>query len=247
MISDMMIAGSLVTALCTLLGALPAMLFTKVTHRGRDILLAFTAGIMVAASTYGLIPSALKLSNLVTLTIGILLGTAVLTLMEWLVPHKDPGHAELKSGSASAASPMLFLSAMALHNLPEGLSVGVGFGSMSPDLGTIVALSIGLQNVPEGFLIALFLIAHRMNKWIALLLAGVTGFLELLFCWIGYAFTGSFAAVVPYGLAFAAGAMLFVVYKELIPESHGDGHERAATFSFILGLLVMIGITLLLK
>ncbi|TBL80136.1 ZIP family metal transporter [Paenibacillus thalictri] len=237
--------GAAASSLCTVLGALPAMLFTHVTHRGRDILLAFTAGVMVSASTYGLIPSALKISNLVVLTIGILLGTIILTLMELIVPHEDPEHAKTKS--PHAASTFLFLSAMALHNLPEGLSVGVSYGSADQDLGAIVALSIGLQNIPEGFLIALFLITHRVNKWVAVLLATITGMLELLFCWIGYLFTGLFSGVVPYGLAFAAGAMLFVVYKELIPESHGDGNERASTFSFIFGLLTMICLTHLLR
>lgn len=237
------IIGTLATSLCTTAGALPALLFTNVTHRGRDILLAFTAGIMVAASTYGLIPSALKLSNLLILTIGILLGTVILTLMELLVPHKDPQHAHIASTSDSRTSSFLFLSAMALHNLPEGLSVGVSYGSSDHDLGAIVALSIGMQNIPEGFLIALFLITQGMNKWLALSLATLTGLLELLFCWLGYLFSGSFTSIVPYGLAFAAGAMLFVVYKELIPESHGDGNERASTFSFIFGLLAMIAIT----
>ena len=238
---NMILIGSIATSLCTALGALPAMLFTNVTHRGRDILLAFTAGIMVSASTYGLIPSALKLSNLAVLAVGTLLGTAILTIMERLVPHADPEHSSMST--AHGASSVLFLSAMALHNLPEGLSVGVGYGSHDHDLGAIVALSIGLQNMPEGFLIALFLITHRVNKWFALLLAFVTGMLELAFCWIGYVFSGLFSAVVPYGLAFAAGAMLFVVYKELIPESHGDGNERASTFSFIIGLLTMIAVT----
>ncbi|NEW04922.1 ZIP family metal transporter [Paenibacillus sp. SYP-B3998] len=240
-----MITGSLVTSLCTALGALPAMLFTNVTHRGRDALLAFTAGIMVSASTYGLIPSALKLSNLFVLAIGMLLGTVILTVMEQFISHKEPARSNLPPSQGTSSS--LFLFAMALHNLPEGLSVGVSFGSADHDLGAIVALSIGLQNIPEGFLTALFLITHGMYKWLALLLATLTGLLELLFCWLGFLFIGSFTSIVPYGLAFAAGAMLFVVYKELIPESHGDGNERVSTFAFIFGLLTMIGITHLLK
>ncbi|GAB6992334.1 ZIP family metal transporter [Paenibacillus pini] len=240
------VLGSLATSLCTAAGAIPAVFFSNMTHRGRDILLAFTAGIMVAASTYGLIPSALKLSNLWILTIGTLLGTAILTILELLIPHNDLEHSQRTSSSGGTSS-LLFLSAMALHNLPEGLSVGVSYGSNNQDLGTIVALSIGLQNIPEGFLTALYLITHGMRKDIALLLATLTGVLELFACWIGLQFTSSFTAVVPYGLAFAAGAMLFVVYKELIPESHGDGNERASTFSFILGLLVMIALTELLN
>ncbi|MDR0268533.1 ZIP family metal transporter [Paenibacillus sp.] len=234
--------GGLATSLCTALGALPALLFNNVTHRGRDILLAFTAGIMVAASTYGLIPSALKLSNLWILTIGTLLGTAVLTLMEQFIPHQDLEH-NPQAADNSRTSTWMFLSAMTLHNLPEGLSVGVSYGSTNQELGTIVALSIGLQNIPEGFLIALFLITHGLRRRTALLLATLTGVIEFAACWVGLQFTASFNSVVPYGLAFAAGAMLFVVYKELIPESHGDGNERAATFSFILGLLTMIALT----
>lgn len=233
--------GSLATVLCTALGAVPAMLFTQVTHRGKDVLLAFTAGIMVSAPTYGLIPSALKLSNLFVLSVGIVAGTAVLLLMERYVPHEDPRHATAESASASGAA--FFLIAMALHNVPEGLSVGVSYGSPSHQLGAIVALSIGLQNIPDGFLTALFLVTGGMRKQQALGWTALTGLVEWLFCEIGYAFTDGFEAVVPYGLAFAAGAMLFVVYKELIPESHGDGNERSATFAFIFGLLLMIGMT----
>lgn len=240
------ILGSLATSICTALGALPALMFSNVTHRGRDILLAFTAGIMVAASTYGLIPSALKLSNLWVLTIGTLLGTVILTLLELLIPHQDLKHSS-QDVDSSRTSSLLFLSAMALHNLPEGLSVGVSYGSSNQDLGTIVALSIGLQNIPEGFLTALFLITHGLRRRTALLLTTLTGVLELAACWVGLEFTESFSAIVPYGLAFAAGAMLFVVYKELIPESHGDGNERASTFSFIFGLLTMIALTHLLR
>ncbi|WP_058304273.1 ZIP family metal transporter [Gorillibacterium timonense] len=233
--------GSSATALCTALGACPALLFTRVTHRGKDILLAFTAGIMVAASTYGLIPSALKLSNLAVLTAGILFGTAVLMLLERVLPHQDPRHSG--SGSVSHNGALLFMSAMMLHNLPEGLSVGISYGSLEGSLSSIVALSIGLQNLPEGFLIALFLLTQGFRRRAALLASAATGIVELVFCLIGYIFSHRFLGIVPYGLAFAAGAMLFVVYKELIPESHGDGNERAATFSFIIGLLVMIGLT----
>ncbi|UJF33912.1 ZIP family metal transporter [Paenibacillus hexagrammi] len=132
---------------------------------------------------------------------------------------------------------------MSIHNLPEGLSVGVSYAMSQHDLGPLVSLAIGLQNVPEGLLIALYLTTNQVSKFRAFLYTGLTGVVELLSAFIGLRFTGTFTGLVPYGLAFAAGAMLFVVYKELIPESHGDGNEVPATFSFILGLISMIGLT----
>ncbi|ULL19165.1 ZIP family metal transporter [Paenibacillus sp. H1-7] len=231
----------LIASLCTLLGAIPALLFKHVSHRGRDSLLAYTAGIMVAASTYSLIPSALKLSNLPVLTIGILAGTAVLTVMEKWIPHAEPSHTP-RTDRMNEKS-LFFLIAMGLHNLPEGLSVGVSYASDHPDLGPLVSFAIGLQNVPEGFLIALFLLSHGVGRWKAIAFSFGTALVELIACMAGYHFTSRVSGIVPYGLAFAAGAMLFIVYKELIPESHGDGHERPATFAFIAGLLTMIALS----
>ncbi len=242
---DSILSAGIASSLATALGALPAMLLSNVTHRARDVLLAFTAGIMVAASTYGLIPSALKISNLLVLCCGILLGTVVLTMLEKFLPHIEMDHAHSTSSLDPAS--MMFVTAMTLHNLPEGLSVGVSFASHYENLGNLVAFVIGLQNVPEGFLTALFLITRGVGRGKALVYAIFTGVIELGSCLLGYQFTSRLSFLVPYGLAFAAGAMLFVVYKELIPESHGDGHERPATFSFIMGLLTMICLTDWLK
>ncbi len=238
---EQMALSGIIASLCTVLGAIPALLFKHVSHRRRDSLLAYTAGIMVAASTYSLIPSALKLSNLLVLAVGILAGTAVLTLMEKAIPHVESVHSSDKRAMEDKS--MFFLFAMGLHNLPEGLSVGVSYASDHPDLGPLVSFAIGLQNVPEGFLIALFLISHQVGRWKAILLASGTALVELAACFAGFHFTSRISGIVPYGLAFAAGAMLYVVYKELIPESHGDGHERPATFAFIAGLLTMIGLS----
>lgn len=235
-----MATGIIISAFCTVIGAVPALLFTNMTHRVKDNILAYTAGIMVAASTYGLIPSALKLSNLLVLTIGILLGTAILTVLERYVPHMDPTH---QSVANYQGKNVLFLLAMILHNFPEGLSVGVSYASDYQDLGSVVSFAIGIQNVPEGFLIALFLLSNGISKFNSLVISTITALLEFVSSWVGYHFTGTISNIIPYGLAFAAGAMLFVVYKELIPESHGDGNARSSTFSFIIGLLTMIGLT----
>ena len=227
-----------ISSFCTLLGALPTLFIANLSHGKKDNLLAFTAGVMVAASTYSLIPSALKLSNMTVLCVGILLGALVLTLLEQTLPHSDLEH----SDTMPAGAFLLFIT-MALHNVPEGLSVGVSFASQVEDLGPLVALAIGLQNIPEGFLLALFLITQRTGRWKAFGYTFLAGCTEFASAWIGLIFGGQIFTIVPYGLAFAAGAMLFIVYKELIPESHGHGHERSATFSFILGLLLMIILT----
>ena len=132
---------------------------------------------------------------------------------------------------------------MAIHNIPEGMSVGISYASHLEDLGSLVSFSIGLQNIPEGFLVCLFLITNQIRKVQALLYTSFTAGIELFSSFIGLQVSDQYLDIIPYGLAFAAGSMLFVVYKELIPESHGDGNERSATFSFVFGLLTMIFIT----
>ena len=232
--------GILISALGTILGAMPALLLSNVTHRIKDNLLAYSAGIMVAASTYALIPSTLKLSNMFVLVIGILLGTTTLTLLEISLPHLEMDHSV---HSNQKTRPLLLIAAMAIHNIPEGMSVGISYASQLEDLGSLVSFSIGLQNIPEGFLVCLFLITNQIRKVQALLYTSFTAGIELVSSFIGLQLTGQHLDIIPYGLAFAAGSMLFVVYKELIPESHGDGNERSATFSFVFGLLTMIFIT----
>lgn len=233
-----MVLGGLFSAVSTGIGALPVLLFKKLSHRHMDILLALTAGIMVAASVYGLMPSALKLSNLFVLCCGVLLGVSSLSVLEECLPHVDIEHS--KFGVILDAKSLLLVVAMSLHNLPEGLSIGISYASQVENLGHVVALSIGLQNAPEGLLIALFLTNQGVRSPAAIGIAVFTGSIEWFACLLGFRLTSSFSNLIPYGLAFAAGAMLFIVYKELIPETHGHGHEKEATFSFILGLLMMV-------
>ncbi|QDP39914.1 ZIP family metal transporter [Radiobacillus deserti] len=231
----------IISSLCTSLGALPVLFIKNISHRGKDVLLAYTAGIMVAASAYGLIPSALHLSNLTVLVIGILVGTFVLTLLESAIPHVDLDHSNERQDQSSVI--VLFLVAMSLHNLPEGLSVGISNVSNGQDIGPLVTFAIGLQNVPDGFLVALFLVTQEVGRYKAILLSTLTGLIEMSAGLLGLLFGESFEPIIPYGLAFAAGSMLFVVYKELIPESHGDGNERASTIAFIVGFITMLLLT----
>lgn len=233
------IIGSVLSALSTGLGALIILFMSNtITHRWRDSLLAFTAGIMMAASTLGLIPEALNNGGFLPLTIGIFLGVLTLTIMEKKIPHIDLKHS--KKGLEFDEKAMLIISAITLHNIPEGLSVGVSYASHVQDTGNLIAFAIGLQNAPEGFLVALFLVNQKINKFKAFIIATMTGAIEIIMGLLGFYLTSFVDFLVPYGLAFAAGAMLFIIYKELIPESHGDGNERTSTYSFIIGLLFMV-------
>lgn len=238
---DHFIVASALASFATLIGIIPALFLRNITHRWKDVLLAYSAGIMVAASTYGLIPSALKLSNLYVLTFGILFGTFILTMAQKLMPETEEHGPSTKSRSASP-----FILALVLHNIPEGVSTGVSLASQDADLGAIVTFAIGIQNIPEGFLCALFLITLGEKIRKAVIYTVIIAFMEWISSLLGYAFGLQLKLLIPYGLAFAAGAMLYIVYKELIPESHGDGHEIPATFAFIIGTITMIVLTHLL-
>lgn len=231
-----MLIGSICSALSTGLGALPILFFKKLTHRWRDLLLAFTAGVMVSASMFGLIPQALDVSNTFVVSVGVMMGVTILSLMEKFIPHIDVERPQ----KVISDKAFLVVAALFLHNIPEGLSVGVSYAHVNPELGAIVAIGIGLQNMPEGLLVALFLSYQEISRWKAFLVATLTGVVEIFAALLGYGMTHYVQGLVPYGLSFAAGAMMFIVYKELIPESHGDGNERISTFSFIFGLLAMI-------
>lgn len=222
--------GSFISALSTGLGAVPILFMRNITHRLRDVLLAYAAGIMTSASVYNLIPEAIQHSNWFVLTAGILLGCLVLLVMEMYIPHADLEDPDSKTFQLESKS-FLIIAAITLHNLPEGLSVGVSYASETHNLGNLIAFSIGLQNAPEGFIVALFLVNQNIGRFKALGIATLTGAVEIITSLIGFYLSSWVNGLVPYGLAFAAGAMMFIVYKELIPESHGDGNQRIATFS----------------
>lgn len=233
--------GSFLSAMATVLGAVPILFVRELSERWKDILVAFTAGIMVSASTFGLMPQAIEESGIIGLTLGLITGVLLLDLIENNIPHIDvenkPGFANMDSKA------LLVMIALFIHNIPEGLSTGFSYASEEASLGPMVAIAIGAQNMPEGLILAVFMMNSRISKLKALAITALTGLMEMVSAVIGY-FTASFLDnVVGYGLAFAAGAMLFIVYKELIPESHGHGYERPSTYSFIFGLLAMVYIT----
>ncbi|MNO37810.1 Zinc transporter ZupT [compost metagenome] len=233
--------GSFVSAMATVLGAFPILFVKRLSEKWKDVLVAFTAGIMVSASTFGLMPQAIRESGILALTLGLITGVLLLDLIENNIPHIDvenkPGYTNMDSKA------LLVLIALFIHNIPEGLSTGFSYASEQTSLGPTVAIAIGAQNMPEGLILAVFLMNSRTSKLKALGIVTLTGLMEMVSAVVGY-FTASYLQnIVGYGLAFAAGAMLFIVYKELIPESHGHGYERPSTYSFIFGLLIMVYIT----
>lgn len=233
--------GSFISAMATLLGAIPLLFVRRLTEGWKDTLVAFTAGIMVAASTFALIPQALEESGILSLVLGLVAGVVILDLIERNIPHVDV-EGDPRMLSAEARS-WLVLIALFIHNIPEGLSTGFSYASDHAGLGPLVAISIGAQNIPEGLILGVFLLNSHMGKWKAFLIVALTGFMEMVSAVAGYFAAESVQSFIGFGLAFAAGAMLFIVYKELIPESHGDGHERVSTYSFIAGLLAMVCIS----
>ncbi|MBN6187983.1 ZIP family metal transporter [Aneurinibacillus sp. BA2021] len=233
-----MLLGSIISALATGMGAIPILFLRRINHHARDTLVALTAGIMMAACVFSLMPEALRMANLYVLAVGMLFGTTTLMLIERYLPHVDMENSDNKLPIDAQA--LLIISAITVHNLPEGLSVGVSYSGNDEALGGLIALAMGIQNAPEGFLVALFLVNQNINRWKALLIATLTGSVEIISGILGYMLTGYVHGLVPYGLSFAAGAMMFIVYKELIPESHGHGYERSATYAFITGVIAML-------
>jgi zinc transporter, ZIP family len=234
--------GIVISAMATGFGALPVLFLNNVSSKLKSLLLGYASGIMMAATTFSLIPESLKSSNIWVLSIGMLLGTFVLNFINSKTEDLDASDFRFLSGVDRKT--LVIITAITLHNLPEGLSVGVSYGVGEENLGGIIAFAIGLQNAPEGFLVGLYLLHQKMSRVKALMIATFTGAVEIVTAAIGYFLASEVEGLVPYGLSFAAGAMLFVIYKELIPESQEDHHVKFPTYSFILGLISMLYLTI---
>ncbi|PZE22611.1 ZIP family metal transporter [Paenibacillus xerothermodurans] len=233
--------GSFISAMATVLGAVPLLFVRRLSEKWKDVLIAFTAGIMISASTFGLMPQAIEESGIIALTIGLLLGIVTLDLLE-----KNISHLHVEDDAAVThfdSQSLLVIIALFIHNIPEGLSTGFSYASQNEGLGPMVAISIGAQNMPEGLVLAVFLLNSQVSKLKSFLIVTLTGLMEVISAAAGFFAASYIQPLVGYGLAFAAGAMMFIVYKELIPESHGHGFERSSTYSFIVGLLVMVYIS----
>jgi len=233
------IAASSIAGLATGAGALPVLFVKKVSDRLLDIMLGFSAGIMLAATFFSLIIPAIDLSNVWIVVLGIIIGAITLHIVDRFIPHFHPMLGA--EGPASRLSKVwLFALAITIHNFPEGLAVGVSFGTGDVAAGLVVATAIGLQNMPEGLAVALPLLREGYSRRRSLWYGTLTGLVEPVGGLLGVALVSVFHPILPWALAFAAGAMLFVVSDEIIPESHRKGFEREATFGLMAGFVIMM-------
>ena len=229
----------------TVIGSLIGFIFKNISHKFSDIVLAFAAGVMLAAAVLGLIVPSLeyggKYGILITVA-GIFVGAVCLNLIDKLVPHlhKIVGVEPESHHNANLNKVLLFVLAIAIHNLPEGIAAGVGFGSGDTTQALIIAGGIALQNIPEGMVIIAPMLAAGIRPGKTFIIAMITGLVEVVGTLIGYFAVSISTAILPFALAFAGGTMLYVISDEMIPETHAHGSERGATYALLIGFCVML-------
>ena len=235
----------------TVVGAVIGFVFKKVSHRFSDVVLSFAAGVMLAAAVLGLILPSLDYGGryglVITIT-GIFAGALCLNVIDKLVPHlhKLVGADTEAHRNTNLSKVLLFVTAIAIHNLPEGIAAGVGFGAGDDAQALIIAGGIALQNVPEGMVIIGPMLAAGVSPRKTFLLAMMTGLVEVVGTLIGYFAVSVASAILPFALAFAGGTMLYVISDEMIPETHAHGHERGATYALLVGFCLMLVFDILL-
>ncbi|MBR6753704.1 MAG: ZIP family metal transporter [Clostridia bacterium] len=245
---DMVLWTALGVGGATVIGAVMGFVFKKISHRFSDIVLSFAAGVMLAAAVLGLILPSLGYGNspwnlLVTIG-GVFAGALCLNGMDKLVPHlhKLSGVDQEKHGGQTDKlnKVLLFVMAIAIHNLPEGIAAGVGFGTGNTGEAFTIAAGIALQNIPEGMVIIGPMLAAGMTRGRTFTAALITGLVEVLGTIVGYLAVSVSTAVLPFALAFAGGTMLYVISDEMIPETHAHGSERGATYALLAGFCLML-------
>ena len=235
----------------TVFGSLMGFAFKKISHHFSDIGLSFAAGVMLAAAVLGLILPSLEYGGnygLLITVAGIFAGAVCLNLIDKLVPHlhRLVGTDIETHNNADLNKILLFVAAIAIHNLPEGITAGVGFGSGDTSQALIIAGGIALQNIPEGMVIIGPMLAAGVSPRKTFISAMITGLVEVVGTLIGYFAVSIASAILPFALAFAGGTMLYVISDEMIPETHAHGNERGATYALLAGFCIMLATDVLL-
>ncbi len=241
--------ASLLAGLATAVGAIPALFIKKMSPRVEDTLLGFAAGVMLSASFFSLILPGLDVAEtqtgsrvLAALIVigGILIGVVSIFWIERVSPHEHFIIGLDGSATASLRKIWLFIIAITIHNFPEGLAVGVGFGGNDVGNGITLAIGIGLQNMPEGLAVAVALLGEGYSRRYAFGVALLTGLVEPVGGLFGAGAVSVAEPLLPWALAFAAGAMIFVISHEIIPETHRRGYQINGTGGLVVGLVVML-------
>lgn len=242
---EMVLLTALGVGGATVIGSVIGFVFKKLSHKFSDIVLSFAAGVMLSAAVLGLILPSIdyggKWGLLITVA-GIFAGALCLNLIDKLVPHlhKLVGADIEEHHNANLSKVLLFVTAIAIHNLPEGIAAGVGFGSGNVGQALMIAGGIALQNIPEGMVIIGPMLAAGVTPKKTFICAMITGLVEVAGTLIGYFAVSLASAILPFALAFAGGTMLYVVSDEMIPETHAHGSERGATYALLVGFSVML-------
>ena len=230
----------------TVIGALIGFLFKGLSHKFSNLIVSFAAGIMLSAAVFGLILPSVEYGGgfgVIIAVFGILIGGVCINLSDRLVPHIQKIAAmgsEGEQDGKKARGVLLFVIAIGIHNLPEGIAAGVGFGSGDIENAMLIASGIALHNIPEGMVIISPMLAAGISPKKTFIFALITGFAEVVGTVIGY-FAVSFAsAILPFALAFAGGTMLYVISEEMIPETHASGDECKVTYAFLCGFCAML-------
>jgi len=242
---ELVLLTALAVGASTVIGAGLGFLFQRIPHRFHDAILGFAAGVMLAAAIIGLILPAAEIGgNIWVVAIGLLIGAVFLNLMDRFTPHLhsmlNSGREEAHHNNGAANKVLLFVMAIAIHNLPEGIAAGVSFGTEDVSNAFSVAAGICLQNVPEGMVIIAPLLSVGISRWKTFALAASTGLVEVAGTLLGFFSVQASTLLLPFALAFAGGTMLYVISDEMIPETHAHGYERLATYSLLVGFLVML-------
>ena len=232
----------------TAVGAVLGFVFKKISHKFSDLVLAFAAGVMLCAAVTGLILPSLEngsgdIFGLLITIAGIFCGALCLNLLDKLVPHlhrlSGTEQEDHPAKTAQLNKVLLFVTAIAIHNLPEGIAAGVGFGTGDTGAALTIAAGIALQNIPEGMVIIGPMLAAGIKPGKTLLIALITGFVEVIGTLLGYFAVSISSAVLPFFLAFAGGTMLYVISDEMIPETH-HGSVRGVTYALLAGFCLML-------
>lgn len=232
----------------TVFGAALGFIIKKISYKFNDMILAAAAGVMLAAAAFGLVLPSIEEGGAFALLVsacGIICGALFLLLLERPVPHlyrllfeRSGGLDDVKDASFNRI--LLFVAAIAVHNFPEGLAAGVGFGTGNTERAVAIAVGIAIQNIPEGMVIIAPMLSAGIGRGKTFLCALATGIVEVIGTLVGYFCAGISAAILPFALAFAGGTMIYVICDSMIPEVHSHGNGRAAGIVFMLGFCAML-------